>query len=114
MSKQPPQSSHDSGSFLSGLGIGLLGGAVGYFLFATGKGEKFRQQLKIEWKDIQNMVHPEVEQKHGVADSLKDLLGTFFGEMLDKSREEQKAAEAEHEAKVKSKKSKKKLFKGAG
>lgn len=110
MSKQPTQ--HDSGSFLSGLGIGLLGGAVGYFLFATGKGEKLRKQLFTEWKDLQKVVKPEAEHKATNSESLKDLLGTFFTEMLDQARQEQRAAE--EEAKTKSKKTKKKLFKGVG
>lgn len=113
MSKSEP--SHDSGSFLSGLGIGLIGGAVGYFLFATDKGEKFRKQFKVEWKDIQKMVKPALEQTQQKDGSLKDMLGEFFTEMLEQAKVEQKQAEDEAvKAKEKSKKGKKKLFKGAG
>lgn len=108
MTKQHPQ--QDSGSFLSGLGIGLIGGAVGYFLFATDKGEKLRRQMKIEWKDIQKMTAPELEEKTKDKDSLKDLLGTFFSEMLEQAKVEQKMAE-EEATKAKNKK-KKKLFRG--
>jgi gas vesicle protein len=115
MTKQPQQSPHDSGSFLSGLGIGLIGGAVGYFLFATEKGEKLRKQLKVEWKDIQKIVQPETEKRVEESGSFKDLLSTFFTEMLEKAKEEQRLAEEEAlKAKEKNKKGKKKLFKGVG
>lgn len=105
---------HDSGSFLSGLGIGLIGGAVGYFLFATDKGEKVRKQLKIEWKDIQKVVTPAVEETVKSEGSFKEMIGTFFSEMLEQAKEEQRLAEEEAtKAKEKNKKSKKKMFKGA-
>lgn len=110
MTKQNPQ--HDSGSFLSGLSIGLIGGAVGYFLFATDKGEKLRKQMKIEWKDIQKIAAPEIEEKIQNKDSLRDIVGTFFSEMLEQAKTEQKMAE-EEATKAKTKK-KKKLFKGVG
>jgi gas vesicle protein len=113
MTKQ--DSSHDSGSFLTGLGVGLIGGAVGYFLFATDKGEKLRKQFKVQWKDIQKMAKPMVEEAQQKDGSLKELLGEFFNEMLEQAKVEQHQAE-EDAAKVKekSKKGKKKLFKGVG
>lgn len=104
--------SGDSGSFLSGLGIGLIGGAVGYFLFATEKGEKARKRLFSEWKEVQKSVLPQTEKKVDAAGTLKDLVSTFFTEMIEQAKEDQKAAE--QEVKQKAKKTKKKLFKGVG
>lgn len=103
---------HDSGSFLSGLSIGLIGGAAGYFLFATDKGDKLRKRFAAEWQELQKIAKPELANKQNNSESLRDLLGTFFNEMLEQSRAEQAAAT--EEAKNKKKKTKKKLFKGVG
>lgn len=100
------QNSNDSGSFLTGLGLGLIGGAVGYFLFATDKGDKVRKQLAKEWKS--HKVSTDTVSD-GVT-SLKQLAGELFNDILQKAQEEQKAAE-EEVIKTKTKK-KKKMFKG--
>lgn len=46
-------SQSDNGSFWTGFSVGMLAGAVSYFLFATDKGEKVRKELKDEWHQAQ-------------------------------------------------------------
>lgn len=111
MSNQSDPHSKDSGSFLTGLGLGLLGGAVGYFLFATDKGDKVRKQLSQEWKGIHGMLHKEEPAKATTSNSLKEIVKTLLSDILEQAQQEQKAVEEELSAKTKGKK-KKKLFKG--
>lgn len=106
MTDKQAEQSHEAGSFLTGLGVGLIGGAVGYFLFATDKGEKVKKQLVKEWQNHRKM--PE-DVSDGV-DSLRKLAGDIFSEILETAKQEQQSAEEELR-KTKSKK-KKKMFKG--
>jgi len=40
----------DQGSFLSGFSIGIVAGAVGYFLFGTNRGRNLKAHLTAEWE----------------------------------------------------------------
>lgn len=52
----------DHGSFWTGFSVGMLAGAVSYFLFATDRGEKVRHELKEEWHTAQKKVVGEAGQ----------------------------------------------------
>lgn len=45
--------SNNEGSFVSGLTVGFLAGAAGYFLFGTEKGKKIIRDLEREWQAAQ-------------------------------------------------------------
>jgi len=45
--------SDNQGSFISGLTVGFLAGAAGYFLFGTEKGKKIVHDLEKEWRAAQ-------------------------------------------------------------
>jgi gas vesicle protein len=49
LSQDSTQPQSDQGSFLAGFSVGLVAGAVGYFLFATNKGSNLRDSLTEEW-----------------------------------------------------------------
>lgn len=110
MSNHSEQHSKESGSFLTGLGLGLLGGAVGYFLFATEKGDKVRKQLAQEWKGVHGMLHTQEPAKATTSNNLKEIVKALFTDILEKAQQEQKAVE--DEIAIKKNKKKKKLFKG--
>ena len=111
MSKSQQSNSGDSGSFVTGLSVGLIGGALGYFLFATDKGGGVRKQLAKEWKSIHGKLHELEPAKATKSDSLKDIFKSLMSDILEQAQQEQKAVEEELAKTPKSKK-KKKLFKG--
>lgn len=85
--------SNTQGSFVSGLTIGFLAGAAGYFLFGTEKGKKIVKDLEQEWR-LAQADNPQLTQMisqqatHQVAAS--SLLQTIKG-LIEKMAEEQDA-----------------------
>lgn len=59
MSDPAQEVQNQSGSFVTGFTVGLFAGAAGYFLFATDRGEKVRQELQKEWKEAKDRVQAE-------------------------------------------------------
>lgn len=104
-------SPQDSGSFLTGLGLGLLGGAVGYFLFATDKGADIRKKLAKEWQTAEKLGADKLVDEAIGDNTLLKSVKSFFGEVLEKARKEQ--AEVEEQKQKKKIKKKKQLFKGS-
>ena len=50
----------DGGSFLTGFGVGVLAGAVGYLLQKTEYADDFRSQFKNEWERAEEFVRHEL------------------------------------------------------
>ena len=96
--------SNNEGSFVSGLTVGFLAGAVGYFLFGTDKGKKIVHDLEREWRAAQ-AADPHLtelvsqEANHQVQSS---SLLTTIKNLVGKMAEDQ--AEAVHQAKVRTRK----------
>ncbi|PIR61477.1 MAG: hypothetical protein COY81_04845 [Candidatus Pacebacteria bacterium CG_4_10_14_0_8_um_filter_43_12] len=105
MTKQQPAS--DSGSFLSGLGIGLIGGAVTYFLFATEKGEKVKVRLVEEWQAIRTLTQEASGQPAQLTTSTKESILSFFSTLLSRA-----TGKSEATTDQKRKPKRKKMFKG--
>lgn len=107
MTKQQPTA--ESGSFLSGLGIGLIGGAVGYFLFATEKGEKVRDRLAKEWQEIQALAQQASGKPSTPVASTRESILSFFSELLSEAKQKSEVSKDQ-----KQKPKRKKMFKGIG
>lgn len=54
--------SRDGGSFLTGFGVGILAGAVGYFLKHSDQGEEFQKKFAGEWSTAQQFVREELKE----------------------------------------------------
>lgn len=80
MTQETP--SPDQGSFLAGFSIGLIAGAVGYFLFATDKGEKVRDSIQEEWESAQKRVMNNGGQ--AVQASIRDLIKQTVDQVMAK------------------------------
>lgn len=92
--------SNNEGSFVSGLTVGFLAGAVGYFLFGTDKGKKIVHDLEREWQAAQaadpgltKMISQEANQHVRGSSLLKTLKG-----LVEKMADDQ--AEAARQAKA--------------
>lgn len=80
MTQETPSS--DQGSFLAGFSIGLIAGAVGYFLFATDKGEKVRDSIQEEWQSAQKRVMNNGGE--AVQASIRDLVKQAVDQVMAK------------------------------
>lgn len=80
--KQPA----DGGSYFVGLTVGLLTAAFAYLMVGTKRGNKFREQLLTEWQRVHEGNPTEgnvqLQQMEG---AFRDLVSTFFPQMLTKS-----------------------------
>lgn len=98
--------SHDQGSFLTGLTMGMVAGAAGYFLFGTKDGKKIRHKLGKEWDTAK--LHLLTQ---GTIDNpqltLRDVVKEFIDAMAPDS--EKTARTAANKAKNPAKKSSKKF-----
>ncbi len=91
------------GSFLNGFTIGLFAGAMGYFLFATDKGQKVRKQLNTEWEKARKELEDSGKIEKGKG-TIKDILA----ELADKtSRFLSETKTKNNKLKIKNSKSKK-------
>lgn len=100
------------GSFLNGFTIGLFAGAMGYFLFATDKGQKVRKQLNTEWEKAKKELEDSGKIEKGKG-TLRDFFGeiaeNFQSKVLEKPKKSRQKAESRSKKKVVSQKKK---FKG--
>lgn len=69
--------SDNQGSFVSGLTIGFLAGAAGYFLFGTDKGKKMRAELEREWRAAQASGHLKVTKDENQIAGLGDIVSSL-------------------------------------
>lgn len=71
--------SKDSGSFISGFGMGLITGAAAYFLFATEQGEQLRKKALKEWEQAQKTIAHEagIEVPKDLRQLMKETMGYF-------------------------------------
>ncbi len=74
-------STDDSGSFFSGLTIGLFAGAVGYYLFASEKGSKLVKKVSSEWEKAQKEFPAKVEES-APATTIKTGVLSFIHELI--------------------------------
>jgi|GEM_PF-692107 len=87
--------SSDGNSFVTGFTIGLFTGAAGYYLFATERGAKLRQQLVTEWENAKIDLVEEgvIENQHvSLREFLFDLLHKAFTPEGSKPRTYQQVA----------------------
>lgn len=66
-------------SFATGFTLGVLTGAVGYFLFATERGTKLRYQLLQEWEEAKGRLVDE-----GIIQDRQIPLRRFLNDVLNK------------------------------
>lgn len=79
MAVQVSDNTNSPGSFASGFTLGMLVGAVGYYLFATDRGIKLRKTLLKEWEGAKE----ELAQKGTISDT-NVTFREFVGELLNK------------------------------
>lgn len=74
------ETSSDQGSFLTGLTVGMLAGAAGFFLFGTKDGSKIRKDLSKEWESakLHLFTQGKVDNPHL---TLKDVVSQFIASM---------------------------------
>jgi gas vesicle protein len=102
----------EHGSFSSGLLVGFLVGAVGYFLTQTKEGKEIRDKFTGHWHDLRNNLIQEgklKEEEKDIADyilAIRKKISEFLGETFD-SQSSKKSTK-----KKSSKPRRKKLFKG--
>ncbi|GIK84096.1 MAG: hypothetical protein BroJett025_07180 [Patescibacteria group bacterium] len=107
-----PNEKQEQGSFPSGLIVGFLAGAVGYFLTQTKEGKEMREKFANQWQELRDSLISEGKLSETESEftdyvrAAKSKISEFLGE-LDQSSETQK-----RDAKKKVIKRKKKLFKG--
>ena len=106
-------SDNNDGSFLNGFTVGLLAGAVGYFLFGTNKGTDVRKNLAAEWEKAKGEL-----EKEGVIEegrSLKEMITGAINKISDSAKTQIPNNKSQPKSKSKisnSKKTTKKKFKG--
>jgi gas vesicle protein len=88
------QENKESGSFITGFGMGLLAGAAAYFLFGTEQGKELRKKALNEWEDAQS----HITDKSGieVPKKLKQILQevvNYFGATIKEMQDIQESAE---------------------
>jgi gas vesicle protein len=69
----------DSGSFITGFGMGLLTGVAAYFLFATEQGKELRKRALEEWETTQKTITEEtgVELPKRLKQLVQEAVGYF-------------------------------------
>jgi len=69
----------DSGSFITGFGMGLITGAAAYFLFATEQGKELRKRALVEWESAQKMLSEEagIEVPKSMKQFMQEAVGYF-------------------------------------
>ncbi len=75
----------DSGSFITGFGMGLLTGAAAYFLFATEQGKELRKRALDEWDTAQKTISEEagVELPKRLKQLMQEAVGYFAESMQE-------------------------------
>lgn len=111
MSETNQDNSQEHGSFSSGIVVGFLAGAVGYFLAKTKEGEEIREKFSDHWHSFRSNLIEEgklSEAESEITDYInaaRTKIGDFLGECFDDQPSKKKIAK-------KKSKSKKKVFKG--
>lgn len=84
----------DSGSFITGFGMGLITGAAAYFLFATEQGKELRKRALEEWETAQETITTEagVELPKRLKQLMQEAVG-YFAESLKELQEIQEVRE---------------------
>jgi gas vesicle protein len=103
----------EQGSFASGIIVGVLAGAVGYFVSQTKEGKEMHNKFSNHWEDLKNTLIKEGKLKESnaqVADYIKaarNKISGFLGEHLVENPANKKTTK-----KKTTKPRKKKIFKG--
>ncbi len=84
----------DSGSFVTGFGMGLVTGAAAYFLFATEQGKELRNRVLEEWESAEETITKEagVELPKRLRQLMTEAVG-YFAESIREVQELQENAE---------------------
>jgi gas vesicle protein len=76
----------ESGSFVMGFAVGLFAGAAGYYLFATDKGHKIRQELVKEWEQAK-AEWPDLMGSDSKTHTWRDLIRTMVAQVVPEESE---------------------------
>lgn len=104
------QNNQDHGSFSSGIVVGFLVGAVGYFLSKTKEGEEIKDKFKDHWHNFRENLIDEgklLESESEITDYIKAARNKISEIIGDCS-----SSDSKKKASKKKSKSKKKIFKG--
>lgn len=102
----------DQGSFPSGLVVGFLAGAVGYFLTQTKEGKEIRDKFAGHWYELRDSLVAEGKLSKNEQD-IPDYIRAFRGKISEFLGELGSEADSQKKtAKKKTVKRKKKLFQG--
>lgn len=87
------QDQKESGSFMSGFGIGLLTGAAAYFLFGTEQGKELRKKALSEWDSMQGSMSKEsgIEMPKQLRQVMREVVG-YFAESIKQIQDIQESA----------------------
>lgn len=89
------QEQKDSGSFVSGFGVGLLAGVAAYFLFGTEQGKELRQKALSEWESAQDNLTEKtgIEVPKKLRQTLREVVN-YFATSIKEIQELQESADA--------------------
>ena len=92
-----PENQKESGSFISGFGMGLVTGAAAYFLFATEQGKQLRKRALQEWDVAQDTITKEVgiEIPKDLRQLMKEAVG-YFAEGIQEIESLQRSSRSTH------------------
>lgn len=81
------------GSFLTGFSLGLFAGAIGFFLFASDDGKKYRQLINQEWEQAKDKLAEKglIKSKNI---SLRSLVAHFLPQIESTSKKNKPLAKA--------------------
>ncbi len=112
MSENNAEPKTDQGSFPSGLVVGFLAGAVGYFLSQTKEGKEIREKFADRWHELRESLIAEGKLSENELDvfdyitAVRGKISEFLGDLVPEADSQKKTS------KKKTVKRKKKLFKG--
>lgn len=92
----------EGGSFLTGFGVGILAGAVGYFLRDTESGEHFRSQFKSQWSLAEVFVKEELKESapSTVQAAFQEVFAYLTGESTEKAGSKKETSQDSARAKT--------------
>lgn len=112
MTENISESQADQGSFPTGLVVGFLAGAVGYFLVQTKEGKEIREKFAGRWHELRDSLIAEGKLSANEQD-IPDYIRAFRGKISEFLGDLGSEADAQKKAaKKKTVKRKKKLFEG--
>jgi gas vesicle protein len=89
------QENKESGSFITGFGMGLLAGTAAYFLFGTEQGKELRKKALSEWEEAQSHISDKsgIEVPKKLRQVLQEVVG-YFASTLKEMQELQDSSDS--------------------